>query len=140
MPDAMARGARAPQDWGAAFAALPLAEPPGDGWARLAARLDARPHRRWPAWLALAAALLLAVALPWKLQQPAPPAVQPLASAHDPAAKTHRVSGRALRACGDWGKKAPRRARATPCSGARIRPPAGCASSVSYRPSAAWPG
>jgi len=85
MPDAMARSARAPQDWGAAFAALPLAEPPGDGWARLAARLDARPHRRWPAWLALAAALLLAVALPWKLQQPAPPAVQPLASAHDPA-------------------------------------------------------
>src|SRR5581483_7116840 len=38
-------------------------EPPAHGWARLQARLEERPPRRWPWALALAAALLLAVVL-----------------------------------------------------------------------------
>lgn len=75
-----------PRDWRMAFAALPLERPAGDSWNRIATRLDARPRPRWPAWLATAAALLLAIALPWRLGQhgtavttPTPP--QPLAAA-----------------------------------------------------------
>ncbi len=57
-----------PQDWPAALAALPLASPPPDGWTPLAARLDHRTqHRGRPAWLAAAAVVLLALALPWQL-------------------------------------------------------------------------
>jgi len=58
-----------PNDWRDAFAALPLDAPPTDGWSRVAARLDARRRRRLPLWLATAAALVLAVALPWQLQR-----------------------------------------------------------------------
>ena len=62
-----------PHDWRDAFAALPLEPPPADGWSRVAARLDARRRRNLPLWLATAAALVLAVALPWQLQRgPAP--------------------------------------------------------------------
>jgi len=59
-------------DWRDAFAALPLDPPPADGWSRVAARLDARRRRSLPLWLATAAALVLAVALPWQLRGPAP--------------------------------------------------------------------
>lgn len=68
MPDATTRNAM-PQGWNEAFAALPLERPDADSWNRITARLDARQDRRWPAWLAAAAALLLAVALPWRLGQ-----------------------------------------------------------------------
>lgn len=75
MPDATTRNT--PPGWNNAFAALPLERPDADGWRAIASRLDARHHRRWPAWLATAAALLLVVALPWRLQRQdtaAPPA------------------------------------------------------------------
>jgi len=55
--------------WREAFAALPLEQPAADGWSRVASQLDAHRRARWPAWLAMAAALLLAVALPWRLSQ-----------------------------------------------------------------------
>lgn len=57
-------------DWAGAFAALPQETPDADGWQRLQARLPApirsRPH--WPAWLASAAALALAIGIPLHLQ------------------------------------------------------------------------
>ena len=54
-----------PRDWGEAFAALPAETPPADSWARVATRLDARAApARWPRWLAVAAVLAIAVALP----------------------------------------------------------------------------
>ena len=74
-----------PMDWRDAFAALPQDTPPPTGWHVVAARLDARrARRRAPLWLASAAALLLAVALPWRLQWPGSgqdvPAVSPPAA------------------------------------------------------------
>ena len=74
MPDtSITSRANAPHGWGEALAALPLERPDGDGWARIAMRLDARRRgSQWPAWLAIAAALLLAIALPWRLSQPGP--------------------------------------------------------------------
>ncbi|MCI4568657.1 hypothetical protein [Lysobacter sp. CFH 32150] len=60
---------RTPKQWSDAFAALPLEQPATDGWSRVAARLDARKRARWPMWLATAAALLLAIALPWRIGQ-----------------------------------------------------------------------
>ena len=69
MPDVPSSSASMPRDWGEAFAALPLERPANDGWARVAAKLDARRNPRWPLWLAAAAALLLAVALPWQWQR-----------------------------------------------------------------------
>ena len=63
----------APRDWHDAFAALPAETPPAGGWNAVATRLDARQRRpRWPLWAASAAAVVLAVALPWRLQMPAP--------------------------------------------------------------------
>ena len=80
MHDTPLAGAQAPRDWAAAFAALPQEAPPSDAWPRFAARLDARRRARWPAWLAVAAALLLAIALPWTLRHPsAPPGGTPVA-------------------------------------------------------------
>lgn len=64
MPDT-----RIPKQWSDAFAALPLEQPAADGWLRVAAQLDARRRARWPALLAVAAALLLAIALPWRIGQ-----------------------------------------------------------------------
>ena len=66
MPDVPTSSASMPRDWGEAFAALPLERPANDGWARVAARLEARRKPRWPLWLAAAAALVLAVGLPWQ--------------------------------------------------------------------------
>lgn len=66
-----------PRDWHAAMAALPPEPPPPGGWARLSARLEDRRHRqRRLAWLATAAAAVLAIALPWQLQR-APEATAP---------------------------------------------------------------
>ena len=68
----------APADWHDAFAALPAETPTPDGWQRLRARLPAAaPARRarWPWGVAMAASLLLAAWLPWRL--PAPTAGDP---------------------------------------------------------------
>jgi hypothetical protein len=75
MPDVIS-SVSMPRDWGEAFAALPQERPASDGWARIATRLDARRKPRWPVWLAAAAALVLAVALPWQWhREPAAPAM-----------------------------------------------------------------
>lgn len=68
MPDAKSRKPLPPHDWRDAFAALPQEAPDAGGWNAIAATLDARERKRAPLWLATAAALLLAVALPWRLQ------------------------------------------------------------------------
>jgi len=60
----------APADWHAAFAALPAEDAPTGTWTRVAARLDPpRARSRGPLWLAIAAALVLALAWPWHLQR-----------------------------------------------------------------------
>jgi hypothetical protein len=59
-----------PSNWGDAFAALPTADPP-DRWPAIAARIGRR--RNAIGWFALAATLVLALALPWKLQHDAVP-------------------------------------------------------------------
>ena len=88
MPDATTRHPT-PQGWHDAFTALPLERPAADSWARIAARLDAPRQHRWPIWLATAAALLLAIALPWRLGQqdvaiaPATPARQVVATSNE---------------------------------------------------------
>lgn len=75
-----------PRDWQEAFAALPPESPPADGWQALAAKLDARERKRWPLWMATAAVLALAVAVPWRLQGPGPEVDTPdPATAHTPA-------------------------------------------------------
>ncbi|MEJ7746365.1 MAG: hypothetical protein WKF61_06360 [Luteimonas sp.] len=58
-----------PPTWSDAFASLPLEAAPENGWARITATLDARRRSRAPIWLATAAALVLAIALPWQLSQ-----------------------------------------------------------------------
>ncbi|TWI06302.1 hypothetical protein IP90_00568 [Luteimonas cucumeris] len=71
MPDFSPQHGRPPASWHDAFAALPLENAPDDGWSRVAARLQ--PHRRRRQWLtplAIAAALMLAIALPWRLHTP----------------------------------------------------------------------
>jgi hypothetical protein len=55
-----------PLTWGDAFAALPQMDPP-DHWPAIAARTGRR-RARAVGWLALAATLLVAIGLPWKLQ------------------------------------------------------------------------
>ena len=68
MPDHRHHDPQPPRDWQQAFAALPPEAPPAGGWDRLAAKLAPPPARsRAPLWLATAAILLLAVALPWRL-------------------------------------------------------------------------
>jgi hypothetical protein len=67
MPDAYSQRGPLPDGWHDAFAALPLEQPPGDGWSRLATRLHARQRPQWGRRLAVAAALVIAVALPWRL-------------------------------------------------------------------------
>ena len=77
MPDVPAHGA--PANWGDAFARMPAESPAPDGWQRVAATLDAAARAGSPAprtsrsqrprvagWLALAATLVVAGALPWQ--------------------------------------------------------------------------
>ena len=62
--------------WGDAFAALPQEAPEPGGWQRVQARLPvpaARTRTRWPLWLASAASLLLAVAIPLRMLPSAQP-------------------------------------------------------------------
>ena len=61
----------APASWSEAFAALPTIEPP-DRWPDIARR-PGPGHRRTIAWLALAATLVVAIALPWKLRHEGAP-------------------------------------------------------------------
>jgi hypothetical protein len=92
------RSLPSPRDWRAALSALPLASPPADGWTQLSLRLDHRIRRRArPAWLAAAAAVLLALALPWQLQDTAgvaPPVADTAhaAAALDPLQQLHAES------------------------------------------------
>ena len=73
-----------PASWGEAFAALPTVDPP-DRWAVVAAR-HRNGRRRTIGWLALAATLVVAVALPWKLQhEVAPPSLSHGSPAPAPA-------------------------------------------------------
>jgi hypothetical protein len=60
----------APADWGAAFAAMPLERPDRDAWPQVSARLHTRSRATWPVRLAIAAALALAVILPFRLMGP----------------------------------------------------------------------
>lgn len=73
MPDARQPGSPAPEDWGQAFAALPLETPPAGGWSRVATALPAR-RSRARVWIPVAAAacLALAVAVPWRDTSPDP--------------------------------------------------------------------
>jgi len=93
MPDAYSQRGPLPDHWHDAFAALPLEQPPGNGWSRLSARLQARRRPQWTRRLAIAAALVVAVALPWRLHTsqdlPAtdPPAT-PVATASAPESET----------------------------------------------------
>lgn len=85
MPDLRTSHA-VPADWGTAFAALPAEEAPAETWSRLATRLDAqRARSRRPAWIAIAAALVLALAWPWLLHRDATPttATRVAATTHD---------------------------------------------------------
>lgn len=95
MPDADRPISGAPNDWNAAFSALPLETPPDGGWQRLTRTLDAttpahtaRTRPRWPLWLATAAAVS-AVALVPVLMRPDAPAPT---STPTPVASTPSVS------------------------------------------------
>lgn len=70
-----------PPQWRDAFAALPLESPAPQAWQRLHARLPgstATRRRRWPLWLAAAASLALAVAMPLRTgMREAPPTHAP---------------------------------------------------------------
>lgn len=71
-----------PTNWGEAFAALPMAPPDAQAWQRLQSRLPASTalRSRWPLWLAVAASLALAAAIPLRLRQ-APPVAPSAAGA-----------------------------------------------------------
>ncbi len=63
-------------NWSEAFSALPTETPEPMGWERLQARLPAstpEARRSWPRWLAAAAVLAIAVAIPLALMRPAVP-------------------------------------------------------------------
>lgn len=89
MPDAYSQRELSPAGWDEAFAALPAEMPPGDGWSRLSARLDARRRPRWVQRFAVAAAVTAAVALPWGMRDRfAPSAEQTPATVATTAAGT----------------------------------------------------
>ena len=81
---------RAPGDWNAAFAALPLERPDTDAWADIAARIPAhapgsrtmgaRTASPWIARAAIAAALALAVVVPLRMLDRSKPAGEDAAS------------------------------------------------------------
>src|SRR5688500_9318890 len=83
MPDASTHRQR-PSGWSEAFATLPAETPPAGGWERVARALPVR-RRRWPALVALAAALALVAIVPlrWSRQDAAPS--MPLVRAPDAA-------------------------------------------------------
>lgn len=90
MPDATR--SMPPNDWRDAFAALPMDAPPADGWLRLSMRIEARHRRHLSLWLATAAALVLAIALPWQLQRdPAPADIQATTNAPPTDAATDKL-------------------------------------------------
>lgn len=83
MPDSQVHRAMPPSSWSDAFSALPDAVPPADGWGRVAVALDDAPvrhapralrPRRWPLWLAAAAAVCaVTLVAPWLLdREPSP--------------------------------------------------------------------
>ena len=80
---------RAPASWAEAFDTLPLERPDTDAWSDIAARLPVRKRAHWPAGLAIAAALALAVIVPLRLlptsNQTQPPPAR-VAAATTPAA------------------------------------------------------
>ncbi|HJR74615.1 MAG TPA: hypothetical protein VJ806_13370 [Luteimonas sp.] len=76
MPDVYSQREPSPAGWGEAFAALPVETPPGDGWSRLSARLDARRKPRWVQRFAIAAAVTAAVALPWSMRDRLAPSAE----------------------------------------------------------------
>lgn len=81
MPDNHTLHGRAPGDWNAAFAALPLQRPDTDAWTDIAARIPARKPSPWIARVAIAAALALAVVVPLRMLGPATSAVEQAAPA-----------------------------------------------------------
>jgi len=86
MPDDINKNhGRAPGDWNAAFAALPLERPDTDAWADIAARIPAhapasRKPAPWIARVAIAAALALAVVVPLRMLDRSKPAGDDAAS------------------------------------------------------------
>lgn len=73
MPDASRPPRPSPGSWAEAFAALPQETPPAGRWADVSTHLEAhRPGRMLPAWLGLAAAaaVVLAVVIPRDTQEP----------------------------------------------------------------------
>lgn len=107
MPDAgdfeKTNASASPTSWGDAFAALPQETPDAGGWQRLQARLPVatspRVRRRWPLWLAAAASLGVALALPlWMSREaaidlPAPTAAAaPTATPRSASADTQQLA------------------------------------------------
>jgi hypothetical protein len=93
-----------PRGWGDAFAALPQDAPDAGAWRRVQARLPApatRSAARWPLWLAMAASLVLAVAIPLRMRpQAGPPEAATVAQVTEtqaavPSAATPPVAGEA---------------------------------------------
>ena len=93
MPDAGTSRPPLPSGWSEAFAALPAETPPAGGWERGARALPVR-RRRWPALVALAAALALVAIVPLRraVQDAAPSA--PLV--HAPATTAEPTSAPAV--------------------------------------------
>lgn len=82
--------------WGDSFAALPQDAPDADGWQRVQARLPApatKARVRWPLWLAAAASMVLAVAIPLRmLPRAEPPAAAAVTQLPVPPAATRSVA------------------------------------------------
>lgn len=103
MPDAgdieRGRHPHQPQSWAEAFSALPLQGPEPGGWQRVQARLRAPPARRRRAhrtlWLAIAASLLLALAIPLRIAPPGVPTVGGGPAADAPARAVAAAQARA---------------------------------------------
>ena len=90
---------RAPDTWTEAFNALPLERPDTDALPDILARLPVRKRVQWPARLAIAAALALAVIVPLRmLPTPDAPVAPPAAVATTAAMAENRLSWR-MRGC-----------------------------------------